>query len=469
MTTPTGSQNLLKPSETLLEDDILGIYQQLQEIAETIILPTDETKLTQNFEDNNNFNEIEGFYKEIEQKEKQIKILIEISSSLLTKTKEKILNKEQEIHYIEKNVENSENEISQGKERLAESTDMIKSLNDRKEQLESFLNDLEGDYEKTQENLFRSQEEFISLGEYKRKFKELNSLLAPNNELLSFYKQTNEDLKKEHKFYKGEYTNNKSEIDVIRKKLAILLENYEKTISKQTNLNKQKLYLQDQISKIKDDIKLIQQMNTILIKEIEKDQLKRIKGVPRINSLAFLSSNNVKETPKRGKTVFQKPSNETNNSKMKIFNERMSIDFLLENEEKEKTSQENLKTPLLINKKKDDFCEKIDEKAKKLEQAINNNEKLEDSGYENFSNFKNSLEINIVSQKSEEFAVEADNSKYFKPDFNKISLSSSKSKKKKKNVKENENSGGFFNFWVIGGLTMLISVVLVIKTQIKAK
>ena len=470
MTTLFGSQSFLRSADALLEDDLLGIYQQLQDIAETIMLPNAEAKLTQTIEDNN-FNEIESFYKEIEQKEHQIKVLIDISTSLLTKTKEKINGKEQEMQYMEQNVDVLESEIAQGKERMAESNDSVTILNNQKEQLESCLNDLENGYEKTQENLFRSQEEFISLGEYKRKYQELNAMLDPNNELLGFYKQTNEDLKKEYKFYKGELMNNKGEIEGIRNKLTILLENYEKSISKQKNLNKQRVLLQDQISKIKEDIKTIQQMNTVLIKEIEKDQLKRIKGVPRISSSGF--NHNIKATPVNKKTNFQNMTNSNSNNnnnyvkneKMKDLNDKLSIDFLLENEEIEK-NPENLKTPLLLKENKAKI-EKIEAKTQSFE--ANNEGKTSEFLSENFNNFKKSLEINVVSQKSEEFELEADNSKYFKADYNKISLRSSSKSKKKNQDDVSDNWGGLFNFWVIGGLTVLVSVIYLLKTQMKGK
>ena len=448
MTTPSNSHFIVKSSEAFLEDDLQGIYQQLQDIAETVILPSDETKFTQNLDDNN-FNEIEGFYKEIDQKEKQVKILVEISTSLLTKTKEKIINKEQEIKFIKQNVDILENDLSQGKERMNESNDIINSLNNQKDQLESYLNDLETGYEKTQDNLFRSQEEFISLGEYKRKFQELNSLLDQNNDLLSFYKQTNEDLRREYKFSKTELGNCKVEVEGMRKRLTLLLENYEKSIHKQTNLNKQKLVLQDQISKIKDEIKNIQQLNSVLIKEIERDQLKRIKGVTKISSVGFLQG--LKETPKNIHTLKNQLISKTKNE---IFDDKMSIDLLIETEEKEK-SQENIKTPQLLKK-----CENIEEKDKTLCENNKNDAKANDFTYENFTSFKNALEINVVSQKSEEFTLESEGPKYFKT----VKLNSSR------NGREDFYPlGGLMNFWMVGGLTVLFTVILVLKTQIKNK
>lgn len=462
MTTPPNSQTVIKISEVYMEDDILGIYQQLQDIAETIMISSNnDTKFTQACDEANNFNEIEGFYKTIEQKEHQIRLLIEISNSLLAKTKEKILSKEQEIVYFEKNIDILENEISQGKERKFESTEMINSLNSQKEQLEEYLSDLELGYEKTQENLFRSQEEFISLGEYKRKYQELNALLDPNNELLSFYKQTNEDLKKEHKLYKNEMASNKAEIESIRKKLASLLENYEKSIGKQTTLNKQKLLLQEQIAKIKEDIRSLQQKNTVLIKEIEKDQMKRIKGIPKINSIGFI--NNLKETP-QNKRCSEIPlsnnikslnySSQQKNERLSTFNDKLSIDFLLENEEKEKSRNAS---PL-----KSSFKKETNEEKK---QENENNQKKEKFDFENFASFKNSLEINVLSQKSEEFGMAFEEAKYYKkPDLNKISIQHKKNKNKKN---EKDEEFGFFNFWVIGGLAAFFSLFFALRIKDK--
>ena len=448
MTTPPTSQHLLRSNEALFEDDLLGIYQKLQDIAETVMLPNDENKIAQNIDDNN-FGEIEGFYKEIDHKEKQIKVLVEISTSLLTKTKEKIINKEQEIKFIEQNVDILENDLGQGRERIAESNEVINSLNNQKNQLEAYLNDLENGYEKTQENLFRSQEEFISLGEYKRKFQELNSLLDQNNDLLCFYKQTNEDLRREYKYSKSELSSSKLEVESMRKKLTSLLEGYEKSICKQTNLNKQKLFLQDHISKIKEDIKNMQQQNSVLIKEIEQDQLKRIRGVTKINSVGFLQA--AKDTPKATFLTNLNP----NPQKAENFDDKMSIDLLIENEEK---SQENLRTPQLVKK-----CENFEEKDKKLNENLKTDEnKTNDFNYENFTSFKNSLEINVISQKSEEFTKEADGSKFFKPG-NKLNNPN----------KNNQNNvdywGGLMNFWMVGGITVLFSVILIIKAQAKTK
>lgn len=453
MTTPPESQNFLRPSEGVLEDDILGIYQQLQDIAETVILPRDEAKLM-NVLDDNNFNEIEGFYKEIEHKEQQIKILVEISKSLLAKTKDKIINKEQEMNYIDRNMEILENEINYGRERLVESNEMVTSLNDQKEQLESFLDDLDIGYEKTQENLFRSQEEFISLGEYKKKFQELNALLDQNNELLSFYKQTNEDLKKEYKCYKVELANNKLEIEGIRKKLTLLLENYEKSIGKQTVVNKQKLYLQDQISKIKEDIKSIQHINAILMKEIEKDQLKRIKGIPKIDLIGF--STPFKETPKN-RRVFKNSNNCFKTEKSKDSQDKLSIDILLEMEEKDKNSQEQLQTSNLF--KKD---EKIEKKTQKIEELDEN--KNGEFSYEKFNSLKNSMEINVTIQKSEELAFEADESKYLKQK-NLLNLKNNRNSKESSEKKMR----GMHNLWLIGGLTVFVSLLVIIKSRAKMK
>lgn len=99
----------------------------------------------------------------------------------------------------------------------------------------------------------------------------------------------------------------------------------------------------------------------------------------------------------------------TNPQKTENFDDKMSIDLLIENEEK---SQENLKTPQLVKK-----CENFEEKDKKLNENLKKpyENKTNDFNYENFTNFKNSLEINVISQKSEEFTKEADGSKFFKP------------------------------------------------------
>lgn len=73
-----------------------------------------------------------------------------------------------------------------------------------------------------------------------------------------------------------------------------------------------------------------------------------------------------------------------NPQKTENFDDKMSIDLLIENEEK---SQENLKTPQLVKK-----CENFEEKDKKLNENLKTDEnKTNDFNYENFTNFKNSL------------------------------------------------------------------------------
>ncbi len=114
-------------SQPLIEDDLSLIYQQLQDIAESLInlpasssapfsslIPTATGCQPENPTPAPNgefIDEIESLYNDIEKKEKQIHILVEIALSLVDKTKNKIEEKSLELDFLSKNIQNFENEL----------------------------------------------------------------------------------------------------------------------------------------------------------------------------------------------------------------------------------------------------------------------------------------------------------------------------------------------------------------------
>lgn len=115
-------------SQLLLEDDISLIYQQLQDIAESLINPSPSPSVSSpppsssltplplsSHPPDECLDQIESLCNEIERKERQIHRLVEIALSMVEKTKNKIEEKNFELDFLRKSIKNHQTELKKNK------------------------------------------------------------------------------------------------------------------------------------------------------------------------------------------------------------------------------------------------------------------------------------------------------------------------------------------------------------------
>ena len=114
-------------SQLLLEDDISLIYQQLQDIAESLINPSPSPSISSpppspsltphlSHPPDECLDQIGSLCHEIEGKERQIHRLVEIALSMVEKTKSKIEEKNFELDFLRKSIKNHHSELEKTKD-----------------------------------------------------------------------------------------------------------------------------------------------------------------------------------------------------------------------------------------------------------------------------------------------------------------------------------------------------------------